>query len=56
MLSQPSVTLARPEVSAWLRGLASTQAAKMMGDLVVAFREARHMQRALLKSHPFGDQ
>jgi hypothetical protein len=56
MLPRPSVTLSRPAVPAWMRRLAATKAAMMIGHLVVSFREARQMQRALRKTHPFGDQ
>jgi hypothetical protein len=56
MLSGPSVTISRPTVPAWMRRLAATKAAMMIGHLVAAFSEARQMQRALRKTHPFGDQ
>jgi hypothetical protein len=53
MLSRPTLTFSRPAVPAWMRRLAATKVAMMMGHLVMAFREARQMQRALRKTHPF---
>jgi len=54
MLSQPTLKLSRPAVPAWMRRLAATKVAMMIGHFVAAFREAREMQRALRKTHPFG--